>query len=60
MFFRFKDRDNQDREMLVFLTPRIVGSTTPSLAAKAKIIRREQADASKKESITVALDKLSE
>ncbi|MFA7676938.1 MAG: type II and III secretion system protein, partial [Candidatus Omnitrophota bacterium] len=47
--------DNQDREMLVFLTPRIV-EDEPLLAKRPQIINREQNNASKRETIKVALD----
>ena len=56
--FRFKDKpgeDNVDRELLVFLTPRLM-EDRPGFNNGPKILSREQYDASRKDAITVALD----
>jgi type II secretory pathway component GspD/PulD (secretin) len=47
--------DNQDRELLVFITPRIVDDK-PAYSAQTGIFLREQQDASKRESVKIALD----
>ena len=57
--FRYKDRpktDNVTRELLVFLTPRIV-SDKSQLVGKAKVIVREQQNFSKESSMKIALDR---
>ncbi|MCF7908025.1 MAG: hypothetical protein K9L86_04030 [Candidatus Omnitrophica bacterium] len=48
--------DNQERELLVFLTPRIVEDGTMIQAKRIKVLPREQADVTKRDSVTVALD----
>ena len=58
-FFRYTDRpsaDNINRELLVFLTPRIV-KDGEILVEKAKVLSREQQNFSKENSIKVALDR---
>ena len=60
-FFRFKQKlseDNIDRELLVFITPRIVDERHVVSKPK-KIIPREQANTVRSKSIRFALDKLS-
>jgi type II secretory pathway component GspD/PulD (secretin) len=56
-FFSFKDKNTQERELLVFLTPHIIKDKTH--LAKTKIFNREQADSLRRESIKVALEKFS-
>ena len=48
--------DNQDRELLVFLTPRIIDDDLFTSAKRIKVLPREQKDVSKRDSIKVALD----
>jgi len=48
--------DNLERELLVFLTPRVVEEGAPAVK-KAEIISREQQDFSKSNSVKVVLDK---
>lgn len=58
-FFRYKNRpiaDNMNRELLVFLTPRILRDGE-NLIEKAKVLSREQQNSSKESSVTVALDR---
>lgn len=58
-FFRYKNRpmsDNINRELLVFLTPRIL-KDGESLVEKAKVLSREQQNSSKDNSVKVALDR---
>ena len=58
-FFRYTDRpsaDNINRELLIFLTPRIV-KDGEILVEKAKVLSREQQNFSKENSIKVALDR---
>jgi len=58
-FFRYKEAlaaDNLNRELLVFVTPRII-KDGEILIEKAKIISREQQNFSKESSIKVALDR---
>ena len=57
--FRYTERpaaDNQDRELLVFLTPRIIGEGL-ALAKKPRVLKREQVDTSRKKAVRVVLDK---
>ena len=57
--FRYKERpktDNVNRELLVFLTPRILGDEH-KLIKKAKVIVREQQNFSKESSMKIALDR---
>ncbi len=58
-FFRYVDRpsaDNVNRELLVFVTPRIL-KDGETLIEKAKVLSREQQNFSKESSIKVALDR---
>lgn len=48
--------DNQDRELLVFLTPRIIDDNAFVSAKRIKVLPREQRDVSKRDSVRVALD----
>ena len=48
--------DNQDRELLVFLTPRIVEDDLLASAKKIQVPSREQVDAEKRDSVKIALD----
>lgn len=56
--FRGADKEEQERELLVFLTPHIVRE--PVLAKKADIPYREQRDNLKKKSIENALESMSQ
>ena len=55
--FSFKDDDRSERELLVFLTPKII-EDTPRLAKSANIPYREQ-DSARKELMSVAMDRFS-
>jgi len=58
-FFRYTDRplaDNVNRELLVFLTPRILKDER-NLVEKAKVISREQQNSLKDNSVKFALDR---
>jgi len=58
-FFRYKSRpiaDNINRELLVFLTPRIL-KDGENLIEKARALSREQQNSSKESSVKVALDR---
>ncbi|MBU2044679.1 MAG: hypothetical protein KJ977_03265 [Candidatus Omnitrophica bacterium] len=48
--------DNQDRELLLFLTPRIIEDNVSISAKKIQVFSREQVDAVKRDSVKVALD----
>jgi len=48
--------DNQDRELLIFLTPRIIEDGVVMTAKRTRVLAREQWDAPKRDSIKVALD----
>ncbi len=57
--FRYKERpssSNIDRELLVFITPRVVEDSRASFDKKATVLKREQVDYSKKNAMKVALD----
>jgi general secretion pathway protein D len=54
--FKSKGGINADRELLIFLTPRLV-RTGAFLAEGEKFVTREQPDAEKNDSMKVALDK---
>jgi len=57
--FRYTERpktDNINRELLVFLTPRIMRNEH-QLIKKAKVIVREQQNFSKESSMKIALDR---
>jgi type IV pilus assembly protein PilQ len=56
--FRYKSDQDIDRELLVFLTPRIIEDSPALKTAEKKLIPREQYF-SRKDSIDVALDKFS-
>jgi type II secretory pathway component GspD/PulD (secretin) len=56
--FRYKNKDNEERELLVFLTPQIIEDGAPFAKAN-NIFHREQADYLRKSSIKFALDKFS-
>ncbi|MFA5271893.1 MAG: hypothetical protein WC412_06115 [Candidatus Omnitrophota bacterium] len=55
--FSFKDDNRSERELLVFLTPKIINDA-PQLAKSIKIPYREQ-DNSRKELMSVAMDRFS-
>ena len=55
-FFRHKETTEEQRELMVFLTPRIMGEEGDS-ARKTKVISREQQNSSRESSIKVALDR---
>lgn len=60
--FRFKDQSNDERELMVFLTPHIRDDSKKTTLAKAKvgtssILHREQRDSFRKEAIKGTLDK---
>lgn len=58
--FRYKNvpsTDNTNRELLVFLTPRILGEEGSSELKRAKVLFREQENSSKMNSIRIALDR---
>jgi general secretion pathway protein D len=57
--FRYKSNQNDDRELLVFLTPRIVEDSPAIKAAERKIAPREQYF-SRRDTIDVALDKFAD
>ncbi|NQT28473.1 MAG: type II secretion system protein GspD, partial [Candidatus Omnitrophica bacterium] len=57
-FFRYKNQpitDNTSRELLIFLTPRIINDGE-NLIEKVKVLFREQQNYSKESSVKVALD----
>lgn len=57
--FRYTERpaaDNTERELLVFLTPRIIDDSM-AVAKKPRIFKREQLDSARNESVRVVLDK---
>lgn len=56
--FRYKDNTSSDRELLVFLTPRIMNDKPSSFASGGQLLPREQ-DFSKRETVNVALDQFS-
>lgn len=56
--FRYKSKQDEDRELLVFLTPRIIEDAPVLKTAERKPTQREQYF-SRKDSIDVALDKFS-
>ena len=58
-FFRFKDKEatnNSERELLVFITPRILEEGNTSVASRTNVFEREQVDFSKRRALRLALD----
>jgi type II secretory pathway component GspD/PulD (secretin) len=56
-FFRYKDKDDEERELLVFLTPHIIEEEM--FYHKKLSLHREQLDSLREESIKLTLDKFS-
>lgn len=58
-FFRSRRSDTEDRELMIFLTPRIIRDRAPLAAEQAPgFLRREQKDLSRQRSIGNVLDSL--
>ena len=55
--FRYKSKDKEKRELMVFLTPHVINDTVHS--ALGNTIKREQANTLKSQSVKIVLDKLS-
>ncbi|MDD5070165.1 MAG: hypothetical protein PHV17_05495 [Candidatus Omnitrophica bacterium] len=56
--FKYKDNDATERELLVFITPRIIEEHR-EFNGKGDLFHREQADSLRRDTMNVALDKFS-